>query len=127
MDDYSTGATMAMSGVFIVFAIVLGLAVHLFVGYCFKRIAEKAGEEDTSIWWIPIVNYLLIFRVAGKPGWWLLLLLVPFANIIVLFVTWIEVSQRLGHGALWGVLAVIIGIVGIPFLAFSEPQEPALA
>ncbi|HVK39486.1 MAG TPA: DUF5684 domain-containing protein [Candidatus Kapabacteria bacterium] len=124
--EYSTETT-AMSGIAIVMFMLFGLAAHIFFGYCFKRIAEKAGETDTGIWWIPIVNYLLVLRAANKPGWWLVLLLIPFVNFIVLFIVWIEVSNRLGKGTGWGVVAVIFSIVGVPYLAFSDDTSAAIA
>lgn len=124
MDNAAQG--FAIGGMMI-FILVLALAFHLFFGYCFKRIAEKAGNDDTGIWWIPLANYLLVLRAAGKPAWWLILLLIPFVNIITMFIVWIEVSRNLGHGTAWGVIAVLVSIIGIPYLAFANEPSPAIA
>lgn len=127
--DYSYETTSALSGFMIIVMMIVGLALWLFFGYCFKRIAEKAGVTETSIWWIPIVNLLLILRAANKPSWWLVLFLIPFVNFIVSFIVWIDVSRNLGHGTGWGVVAVILSIIGIPYLAFADSEEarPAIA
>lgn len=111
---------------FLVFIIVMGLAFHLFFGYCFKRIAEKSGhEESAGLWWIPIVNYLIPIRVAGKPGWWLVLFIIPGVNIVAGIIVWMAVAEALGRENWWGIIAALVGIIGIPVLAFSDPPATA--
>lgn len=124
--EYSTQTT-ALSGIAIIMIMLAGLAFHLFFGYCFKLIAEKTGETETGLWWIPIVNYLLVLKAANKPAWWLVLFLIPFVNFIVMFIVWIDVSNNLGKGTLWGVIAVLVSIVGVPYLAFSDDTRGAIA
>ena len=124
MDDATTMA--AATGVIIV-SLLFGLAFYIFFSFCLKKIAEKAGIQETGIWWIPIVNLLLLLRVAEKPSWWLILFLVPLANIVVMFIVWIDVSNRLGHGTAWGVIAAILSPIGVPYLAFSDSPNSAVA
>jgi hypothetical protein len=126
MDD--TAAATTAFGMMTVFFLIFAVAAHLFFGYCFKRIAERSGQTETGIWWVPIANYLLVLRAAGKPGWWLILMLIPFVNLVVFFIVWLEVARVLGHGTGWGVVAVLIPIIGVPFLAFADaPQQAAIA
>jgi hypothetical protein len=125
--DYSNESSGLLAGFGFIMFMLFGLAFHLFFGYCFKKIAEKTGDTDTSLWWIPIVNLLLIIKAADKPAWWIVLLLIPLVNIIVLFIVWIDVSNNLGKGTGWGVVAALIGIIGIPYLAFSDDTRPAIA
>ena len=42
---------------------------------------EKAGEPGWAAI-IPIYNYLIAIKIAGKPWWWILLLLIPVANLV---------------------------------------------
>lgn len=117
-----TGA-LAFSAGILIFMLVIGLAVHLFFGYCFKQIALKTGhEEDAGLWWIPIVNLLIPIRVAGKPGWWLLLMLVPFVNIVVNIIIWMAVAEARGKENWWGIVAALVSIVGIPYIALSDSE-----
>jgi len=101
---------------------VFALAVEIFIGWCFKRIAEKTDTMTyANLWWIPMVNLLIPISVAGKPTWWLVLaLFVPIANIVVRIVIWVEVAKKLNKSEGWGVVAAVFSIVGAPYLAFSD-------
>jgi len=130
MDEYQMTQTAAASfaiGVLIMYLVVV-LAAFLFFGFCFKKIAEKTGNADMAgIWWIPIVNLLIPVRVAGKPGWWLLLFLIPFVNIIVSIIVWMAVAERLGRENWWGIIAALIPIVGVTYLAFTDAPTASSA
>lgn len=105
----------------LLFFLVIGLAFHLFIGYCYKRIAEKSGRtESAGLWWIPIVNFLIPIHVAGKPSWWIVLFLIPGVNIVVSIIVWMAVAEALGRENWWGIIAALFGIIGIPVLAFSD-------
>jgi hypothetical protein len=65
-----------------VFGTILYLAVIGFYLYCMWRIYEKAGKPGwASI--IPIYNILVQLEILGRPWWWLLLMFVPFVNIVI--------------------------------------------
>ena len=45
------------------------------------KIYTKAGWEGwTSI--VPVYNIIVLLDIVGKPAWWIVLLLIPFVNII---------------------------------------------
>ena len=76
---------------------------------------------------IPIYNMYLILKIAGRPWWFLLLLLVPLVNIIVAVVVTHDVSKSFGKG-----LGFTLGLIFLPFifyviLAWSDTtyQRPA--
>ncbi len=119
--NMSAGAAAAVGIGAMIFGLVIGLIVHFFYGYCFKMMAEKTGHsESAGLWWIPIANWLIPLRIAGKPGWWLILFLVPFVNFIVLIIVFMKVAEARGKESWWGIVAAFVSIVGIPYLAFSE-------
>ncbi len=126
-DQDAANAVGAGFGIaFLLIMLLMALAFHLFFGYCFKRIALKSGHEDSAgLWWIPIANYLIPIYVAGKPGWWLILFLIPGVNIVASIIVWMAVAEALGRENWWGIIAALFGIVGIPVLAFSDPPAAA--
>ena len=60
---------------------------------------------------IPIYNLIVLFRIGGKPWWWVLLLLIPLANIIVGIIVAIDVAKNFGKS--FG-----IGLALLPFIFY---------
>jgi hypothetical protein len=101
--------------------LIFYLIVYLFFAYCLKLVAEKTGHTEKSWWaWIPIMNGLLLLEIAGKPMWWFILFLVPLVNIVIYIIVMMEVAKARGKESWWGIIAVFVGIVGWPYLAFSD-------
>jgi hypothetical protein len=107
--DYSMGTggegmIAAMGMVFWVFVI----ATYIYMSYTQYVIAKKCGCNDTAfLAFIPVVNMFLLCQMAKKPGWWFVLLLIPFVSIIFYAILWIEAAKNAGHSAVWGFLAII--------------------
>ena len=98
---------------------VVMLVVYVFFGYCLMVIAQKTGHGDNG-WWgfIPILNVLLMFQIAGKPLWWIILLLIPIVNLVIIILTYLAMAEARGKPAWMGLLC-FLGI-GFPILAFSD-------
>jgi len=107
----STGLLASFGIAYLLFLLV----VYVFFAYCIKMIAEKTGESS-NLWWLPIANLFILGRVAGKSGAFGLLAAIPLVNIVL----WMEVAKRRGKDQVWGIIAGLVGIVGIPYLAFTD-------
>jgi len=46
------------------------------------KVFEKAGQSGWAIL-IPIYNVYILLKIAGRPGWWLLLYFIPAVNIVI--------------------------------------------
>ena len=104
------------------FAVTLILAIYIFTCFCYKLICQKTGKEPGGIIWIPVVRYIPLMQVAKMPEWLVVLLLVPFANLVVFILMWAKVCEARGKSP-WLVILWFIPIVNIaflPYLAFSE-------
>ena len=76
--------------------IVALLACYAVAGLALQRIARRSGIA--SIWaWLPPLNLLLPFKVAGRSLMWGLLLLIPPLNFVVWTLAWAEVCGALGR------------------------------
>ena len=100
--------------------VVTVLVVVLIAAYW--KIFTKAGEAGwKSI--IPILNNYVIIKIVGRPGWWLLLLFVPIANIIVSIILALDLAKAFGKDALFAILGLIIfSPIGYLMLAFGKAQ-----
>ncbi|MBI3876242.1 MAG: hypothetical protein HY300_09865 [Verrucomicrobia bacterium] len=109
------------------FCIAFALAVYLFFCFCYKRICEKCGQEPGILIWIPIVQAIPLIQAAKLPLWTIILALIPFVNIVFMFVLWYKLFEARGKSG-WLVLLFIIPITAfilIPWLAFSNGAPAA--
>lgn len=89
---------------------------------------QKAGEAGWQAI-IPIWNIYIILRIAGRPGWWLILMLIPLVNIVVGIIVMIDVARSYAKGTGFGIGLLLLGIVFWPILGFgsAQYQGPAAA
>ncbi|MDD4819600.1 MAG: DUF5684 domain-containing protein [Flavobacteriales bacterium] len=82
---------------------------------------QKAGRE---LWegMVPIYNFYVLTSLLGKPIWWFILLFVPFVNIAIAFLLYLELSKRFGKGGLFAVLLLFLPFIGFAILGFSKNE-----
>ncbi len=85
------------------------------------RAFRKAGRPGL-LFVIPVVNVINIVDLAGKPLWWLLLLLVPGLNVLVLLLLLVAFARRFEHGALFGVGLLLLPPVFWFLLGFDNSR-----
>ncbi len=88
------------------------------------RAFRKAGRPGL-LFVIPILNLVNLFDLAGKPLWWLLLLLVPGVNVIVLLFALAAFAHRFGHGTLFAIGLLVLPPVFWFLLGFDNSQYRA--
>lgn len=107
--DYSAGA--GADGMFAALGMafwVFMIAAYLYMAYTQFVIAKKCGCHDTAfLAFIPLANMFLLCQMAKKPGWWFVLMLIPFIGVIFYAIVWIEAAKIAGHSGVWGFLAII--------------------
>jgi hypothetical protein len=100
---------------------IIGLLVALLMIVAMWKVFAKAGQPGwASI--IPIYNLYIWCKIVGRPGWWVILMLIPFVNIIVGIVLCIDMAKSFGKGVGFGIGLVFLGIIFLPILGFGSPQ-----
>jgi len=100
---------------------VIGLAVLLFIIASLWKVFAKAGEPGwASI--IPIYNIVVMLKIAGKPIWWIILIFIPFVNIIISLLVFLGIAQNFGKGSGFGVGLWLLGFIFFPILAFGDAR-----
>jgi hypothetical protein len=109
--------------------IILELVFYIYFCLCIFLIAKKLDVPNPWIAWIPVVQIWTIVNCAGKPWWWILLLLVPIVNIIIGIVLWMSITENLGKNKWLGLLMLlpIVNFIFIGILAFSKTERHAEA
>jgi hypothetical protein len=104
-------------------AVQLGLMLLLFAAWW--RIFQKAGEPGWAAI-VPIYNGLVALKIAGKPMWWILLLLIPFVGFIFALIVVFAIAKRFGKGAGFALGMIVLPPIFYPLLAWGDAQyEPA--
>ncbi len=82
----------------------------------------KAGKPGWAAI-IPFYNIIVMLEIAGKPAWWLaIMLLVPIANIVFIFKAYMAFARAYGHGGGFGVGLIFLPFVFWPILGFGSAQ-----
>jgi hypothetical protein len=85
------------------------------------KVFVKAGQPGWACL-IPIYNFVIMCRIAGKPGWWVLLLLIPIVDIVILIMVLNGMSKHFGHGVGMTLLLIFLPIIAYPVLAFGDSR-----
>ena len=100
---------------------IIHLAIVVLAVVSMWKVFVKAGKPGwASI--IPIYNMIVMLQIAGKPIWWIILLFLPIANIVVSLLVGIAIAENFGKGAGFGVGLALVGIVFFPILAFGNAR-----
>ena len=92
----------------------------LMIAACWK-IFTKAGQPGwASI--IPIYNWYILCKIVGRPGWWVILLLIPFVNFIVGIILCIDLAKSFGKGVGFGIGLILLSVIFFPILGFGSAQ-----
>jgi uncharacterized membrane protein YhaH (DUF805 family) len=100
---------------------VVIIALIVFQLAAWWKTFEKAGQPGWASL-IPIYNIYVLLRIGGKPGWWLLLMLIPFVNIIVAIMMSVGVANNFGKGGLFGLGLLLLGFIFYPILGFGDAE-----
>ena len=82
---------------------------------------EKAGQPGwASI--VPIYNLVVLLQIVNKPIWWIVLLLIPLINIVILIMVSIALAEKFGKGGGFAVGMVFLPFVFYPMLGFGDER-----
>jgi hypothetical protein len=100
---------------------IIGLAVAVFMIAAMWKIFTKAGQPGWASL-IPIYNMYIWCKIVGRPGWWVILLFIPFVNFVIAIILCIDLAKSFGKGVGFGIGIILLGIVFLPILAFGSAQ-----
>lgn len=100
-----------------------GLITYVVVAASLMVIAQKTGHAGDAWWaWIPILNMILALRIAERPLWWILLLLIPCVDLIFIAIVLMDISVKRRKPSFLGILGIIpcVNLIVFPYLASGD-------
>jgi hypothetical protein len=85
------------------------------------KIFTKAGQPGWACI-IPIYNLYVWCKIVGRPWWWILLMLIPFVNLIILIILIIDLAKSFGKGVGFGIGLLLLPVIFFPILGFGSTQ-----
>ena len=125
MEDAFAGAESAAAagGAVLIVQLVI-LVLMLVVGW---KVFTKAGQPGWAVI-VPIYNVYVMLKIAGKPGWWLLLFFIPIVNLVIGILTLLALAENFGKGTGFAMGMLFLPIIFYPILAFGSAEyQPAQA
>lgn len=114
-DAPSVGGLLAGLGAYMLFIWAIGI----FMIVCMWKIFKKAGKNGWEAI-IPIYNIIVLLEIVNLPLWYIVLLVIPFANIYAIFKMYIELAHKFGKSTGFGVAMIFFSIICMPILAFGD-------
>ncbi len=71
---------------------------------------------------IPIYNLILLVRIVGRSGWWVVLLLIPYISFVFLIVICVDLARSFVRGSGFGVGLAFLPMIFFPILAFGDSR-----
>jgi hypothetical protein len=105
--DSDNAISAMLAGTMIIFVLCMGAVCYVYMALALQTIATKTGTPDGWLAWIPIGNLFLMLNIAKKPLWWLLLFLIPLANIAIAIIVWMSIAEARQKPNWWGILMIV--------------------
>lgn len=122
MENLAQASTSSSSSAGVIVGLVIGLAVLVFMIAALWKVFTKAGQPGWAAI-IPIYNVYVMCKIAGRPGWWVILYIIPIVNIVISIIVSLDVAKAFGKSGAFGFFGLwLFGIIGYPILGFGSAQ-----
>lgn len=117
----NTGGGGTVGGVGTIFVVLLQLLIFVVVIAAFWKVFVKAGHPGWASL-IPIYNIYILCKIAGRPGWWVVLCFIPIINLIALVIISLDIAKAFGKSALFAVGLFLLSPIFYAILGFGPAQ-----
>ncbi len=108
---------LAILGAYLV--VVLAIAVLMIASMW--KLFSKAGKPGWACL-VPIYNYVVWLEIIKKPIWWIILLMIPIVNFIIIIIMFVEMAKAYGKSGGFGVGMILLPYIFFPMLAFGDSK-----
>jgi hypothetical protein len=106
--------------------LLIELVAYLFFSICNYKLFTKAGRPGWAAF-VPIYSTIVALDIAGKPAWWIVLMLIPLVNLIVGIIFLVAFIGAYGKGGGYVLGTLLLPVIFLPMLAFGGSQYQGAA
>lgn len=110
-------STLGPGGLVAVLAVYALIVVASLAGLW--RAFEKANRPGWKAL-VPVYNFVQTCRIVGRPGWWVLLMLVPLVNVILGVQISVDLAHAFDRSTGFGVGLLLLPMIFYPLLGFRR-------
>ncbi len=123
--DFSSGNYLVFLPFFIMW-MIFGIYLSVIQIVSIWHVFTKAGKPGWACL-IPVYDYLVGLKIIGKPWWWVILLFIPFVNLIFMIWGINLLAKSFGKKADFTIGLLLLPWIFFPILGFgkSEYNGPA--
>lgn len=116
----AAGAIGLLVGLMIYLAIIVVVIAGMWKTF------TKAGQPGWAAI-VPIYNAYILCKIVGRPGWWTVLLLIPYVNFIFYIIIMLDLAKSYARGVGFAIGLILLSPIFFCILGFgdSEYQGPA--
>ena len=110
----------------VVSILFFSLVSYVVVAFLLSRIFKKAGVPEWAAW-VPVYNNWKLLELGNQPGFWAVLSLIPFVNIVAMIFTYISmyhIGLKLQKAGWFVVIAIFLPLIWLIWLAFDDSKWP---
>lgn len=100
------------------------VAIIVFYIAAYWQLFAKAGQPGWGAI-VPIFNMYLYCKIAGRPGWWLLLFFIPLVNVLISLLLAIDIAKAFAKSSGFGVGIWLLSFIFVPILGFGSATYTA--
>ena len=112
---------MAMLGGFLLIFGIIILAIVIVIIVSMWKIFDKAGQPGWAAI-VPFYNIFIFTQIIRKPGWWVILMLIPYIGIVWNIWATNLLSKVFGKDTGFTVGMIFLPFIFMPILAFGDAK-----
>lgn len=120
--DAAIANTLVIFYEILLLTFIISVFVYVFVAICTMQIFKKAGVKPW-IAWVPFYNNWKLLEIGGQPGFWAVVGIIPFVNIVTtifIYIAMYHIGKKLGKTDAFVVWGILFPYVWYPWLAFDK-------
>ncbi len=119
--EYSTSTQGNPPGPLFWICGLVSLVWMIFVFAGIWKVFTKAGQPGWAIL-VPFYNIYVLCKIVGRPGWWLILVLMPVVGFIFTIILTFDLAKSFGKGIGFGFGLLFLGAIFALILGFGSAQ-----